>query len=243
MLVVLPARQLCSPYNVTRSFPRTLARSKRQCHLELPEPEKPSPAQQVPPVPCTVRTVDVPTFLVQPALFPPLWLLANADERSAIRDLFFLPPKAPPLLLLLHWGLAILNLDHAGRDCPRSAPRCIRHLQLSRANSTAIVRHAEATETACLPPDPSIHPLVHYLPCLVLPTSRYIPTNSISPKLRQRCAALPIPIRIPFIPSLVIPASLFSTLPSRSWRQRPERSFPDRPSTAAAPHHYNTTST
>lgn len=147
---------------------------------------------------------------------------------------FFFPPKAPPPppppLGPSHFELGSRLEGLSSFRAPVHPTPAAKQSQLYR-NCAARRGYRD-----CLPtPHPSIHPLVHYLPCLVLPACRYIPTNSISPKLRQRCAALPIPIRIPFIPSLVIPASLFSTLPSRSWRQRPERSFPDRPSTAAAP--------
>ena len=81
------------------------------------------------------------------------------------------------------------------------------------------MRYAQVTETACLP-----IPFTHSFATLAsLPsTCRYIPTRPISPKLRLRCAALPTPIPIPFIPSLVIPTSLFSTLLCRTRRLRPE---------------------
>lgn len=104
----------------------------------------------------------------------------------------------------------------------------------SRAISTAIVRHTEATETACLPP--SIHSLVHFLPSL--PTCRYIPTNSISPKLRLRCAALRSQSQSHSFPPSLFPRPFFRPYPVDLGASAPERSFPARPSTAAAPHHY-----
>lgn len=175
MLVVLPARQLCSPYNVTRSFPRTLARSKRQCHLELPEPEKPSPAQQVPPVPCTVRTVDVPTFLVQPALFPPLWLLANADERSAIRDLFFSPSQGssspPPPLGSSHFEL---GSRWEGLSSFRAPVHPTSAAKQSQLYSNCAARRGYRD---CLPTPRSIHSSTRSLPSLPSSTYKSLHTN------------------------------------------------------------------
>lgn len=147
------------------------------------------------------------------------------------RPFFFQGSSCPPPL-----GPSHLDLGHAGRDCPRSAPRCIRHLQLaSRANSTAIVRHTEASETACLPP--SIHSLVHFLPSLPTPVVTYqpIPSHLSCACAALRCAPDPNPIhslprysRVPFFDPT---QPILEPAP-------PKRSFPARPSTAAAPHHY-----
>lgn len=132
--------------------------------------------------------------------------------------------------LLLHWGLAFWTwITHAGRDCPRSAPRCIRHLQLAGPTLQQLCGTLRLPRLPAYP-HPSIHPFTHsFTSCLVyLPVVTYqpIPSHLSCACAALRCSALPIPIPIPFIPSLVIPASLFSTLPSRSWSQRPRKKLP-----------------
>ena len=115
-----------------------------------------------------------------------------------------------------------LGSQPTGRDCPRSAPRRIRHLQLAGPTLQHCTVHTGYRD--CLPTHPFIHPFPH-----CLPLATYQPILS-----HLSCAPNPIPkhplprySRVPFFDP---------TLPNL--RTTPERSFPTRPSTAAAPNSY-----